>query len=306
MRARIAIPALAGTMAAGFFSLTTTAGAADLSIAAPAPVETVAPAQLMPNEAFFGGLGLGLGFLSVTDQSLYAQGVSHMYEGLVPYAYGAAGGTTYPPSGSDTTLSGFGQLGYYHQFQGTDWLWGAKLSYAYLGASSSADNVAVPQSGRYYGTTDGTVSGHVVVGSYETELNQQFALMPFIGRSFGRGYIYGGGGPSLSQTTTNLNNMVGLARMSGKTYDMTGPSDDFSSSDWVWGASLTLGGTYFLTRDWFIDASYAVNFTEGASGDFSSPFVRNAYGWQETGILSGNFSNTITTQTLSLTINRAF
>ncbi|MCX5480625.1 hypothetical protein OSH08_16605 [Kaistia geumhonensis] len=305
MRMRIAIPALAGTMAAGLSGLTA-ATAADLTITPPAPVEAAAPAQLMPNEAFFGGLGLGLGFLSVTDQSLYAQGVSHMYEGGVPYAYGAAGGTTYPPSGSDTTLSGFAQLGYYHQFQGTDWLWGAKLSYAYLGASSEADGVAVPQNGRYYGTTDGTVSGHVVVGSYETELNQQFALMPFIGRSFGRGFIYGGGGPSLSQTTTNLNNMVGLARMSGKTYDMTGPSDDFSSSDWVWGASLTLGGTYFLTRDWFIDASYAVNFTEGASGDFSAPFVRNAYGWQETGILSGDFSNTITTQTLSISINRAF
>jgi len=80
---RIVMPALAGTMAAGLSGLTA-AGAADLTAPAPAPMEAAAPAQLMPNEAFFGGLGLGLGFLSVTDQSLYAQGVSHMYEGGVP------------------------------------------------------------------------------------------------------------------------------------------------------------------------------------------------------------------------------
>ena len=279
----------------------TVARAADAAL--PVPAETAA--ALMPGHAFFGGVGLGLGYADFGDQRLYAQGVSVISQGGVPYAYGSAGGTTYPSGGSDTTLSPTAQLGYFQEFAGTDWLWGAKLAYTYLGAVSTADNVTVPQAGSFTGPTPASFTGNVLVRSYETRVNQQIALTPFIGRSFGRGFVYAGAGPSIAETETNLNGVFGFADINGAHYDITGQQENYSSSSWTYGATLTVGGTYFLTRNWFIDASYAVNFTQTSDGDFAGPFSTSASGFDDKGILSGNFSGGVTTQTVTMSINRA-
>lgn len=301
MTKRVAVPALAGWIAAcGLSGMG--AEAADLSAPVVPPAVTAA---LMPAQAFFGGIGVGIGYSDFTDQSLYAQGVSVISQGGVPYAYGSAGGTTYPGSGSDTSLTPTAQLGYYQTFSGTDWLWGAKLAYDYVGASASADHVTVPQAGSFTGPTPGSFTGNVLVRSYETKLTQQVALTPFIGHSFGRGFFYAGAGPSLAQAETNLNDVYGFADINGTHYDITGQSADYSSSSWVWGATLTAGGTYFITPRWFLDANYAVNFTQKSHGDFSSPFSTSAGGFDDKGILSGYFSGGVTTQTVTVSINRA-
>ncbi|MCX5516517.1 hypothetical protein C3941_18745 [Kaistia algarum] len=300
----ISSPALAGWFAIGVLA-SAQAQAADISPVTAPVGPVVAPASLVPDHAFFGGLGLGVGYSDFSDQSLYAQGVSVISQGGVPYAYGSAGGTTYPSSGSDTTLTPMAQLGYFQKFTGTDWLWGGKLAYSYLGAVSTADNVAVPQAGSFTGPSPASFTGNVVVRSYETKINQQIALTPFIGRSFGWGFLYAGAGPSISQTETNMNGVYGFADINGSHYDITGPAANYSSSDWVLGGTLTVGGTYFINRDWFLDASYAVNFTQKSEGDFSSPFSTSAAGFDDAGILSGNFSGGVTTQTVTISINRS-
>ena len=43
------------------------------------------------------------------------------------------------------------QAGYFSHFGNSQWLWGAKLSYNYLGAEATSENIAVPQDGGFTG-----------------------------------------------------------------------------------------------------------------------------------------------------------
>ncbi|MBB3930171.1 hypothetical protein GGR25_001210 [Kaistia hirudinis] len=304
MMKRIFAPTLAGTVAACLLA-GADARAADLSavIAPTGPI--AAPASLMPDHAFFGGVGLGVGYSDFTDQYLYAKGVSLISQGGVPYAYGSAGGSTTPNAGSDWTLTPTAQFGYFQELPGTGWVVGGKLAYSYLGASSTTDHVAVPQAGSFTGPSPASFTGNVLVRSFETKINQQIALTPFVGRAYSRGFVYFGAGPSIAQTETNLNDVYGFADINGTHYDITGQAANYSSSSWNWGGTLTAGGTYFITKDWFLDTSYAVNFTQKSHGEFASPFSTSAAGFDDKGILSGNFSGGVTTQTVTISINRA-
>jgi len=68
----------------------------------------------------------------------------------------------------------------------------------------------------------------------------QFALVPIIGRSFDRSYVYIGGGPTLSLTRGKFNSLVGFARIFGERADISGPPTDLSSSNWMWAARARL------------------------------------------------------------------
>ena len=80
--------------------------------------------------------------------------------------------------------------------------------------------------------------------------------IPFLGRSFGQSYVYAGGGPTLSQTRTRLNGLVGFALVDGGIVDQSGAPQDFSSSSWLVGGAAMVGVTYFLTPTWFLDLNY--------------------------------------------------
>ena len=81
------------------------------------------------------------------------------------------------------------QAGYFQRFGASDWLWGAKLSYNYLGTTSTNTNSIIPQFGSY--TTiehpaPVAFSGPAYVRASETSLLQEFDLIPFVGRAFGQ------------------------------------------------------------------------------------------------------------------------
>ena len=132
----------------------------------------------------------------------------------------------------------------------------------------------------------------------------QVDLIPFLGHAFGQSYVYAGGGPTLSQTRTRLNGLVGFALVDGGIVDQSGAPQDFSSSSWLVGGAAVVGVTYFLTPTWFLDLNYTYAMTEGHTANFASPFVDRSS--TSVGTLVGNSAWSAETQRVSLTINKAF
>jgi opacity protein-like surface antigen len=221
-------------------------------------------------------------------------------------AFGSAGGATDPRLDTQSTLAPAVQLGYFQHFANSRWLWGAKFSYSYPGATASRENVAIPQVGSYTSSTPDTFTGNVVVRDYKTSIGHQLALMPFFGRSFDKGFAYFGAGPTVTQSKTSLNDVIGFADINGGHVNITGTPSNFSSSPWLFGAQAMVGATYFFAPSWFLDFSYAYGIAKGQKVNFSTPFASSTDGYDDIGILSGHYSGSVITQSLTISINKAF
>ena len=289
---------------------TASADAADLSQPtpdAPPPGPSMSTGSIVPNSAFFLGLGASANWTHFTDQHVYAIGTSNVYSDGLLVASGSAQGPTRIPMNDRFAFAPSFQGGYFQRFGASDWLWGAKLSYNYLGATSTNTNSIIPQFGSYT-TIDHPApvpfSGPAYVRASETSLLQEIDLVPFLGRAFGQSYVYAGGGPTLSQTRTRLNGLVGFALVDGAIMDQSGAPQDFSSSSWLIGGAAVVGVTYFFTPTWFLDLNYTYAFTQGHTSTFASPFIDHSS--TSVGTLVGNSAWTAQTQRIGLTINKAF
>jgi hypothetical protein len=280
------------------------AGAGDLPLKATA-VHAM-PASLVPQSAFFAGLGGSVNSLGYEEQNIYAQGVSNIYLNGTQVAYGSAGGPATPSLDSKTSFAPTAQAGYFQHFGGSAWLWGAKASYSYLNANSNQRNLVVPQVGSFTSATPDTFTGNVLVGAYQSGISQQINFIPFVGHSFERSMVYLGVGPSLSQVKTSLTNVIGFAAINNSHVNITGAGANFASTQWVLGAAATIGGTYYIDRSWFIDANYTYGITKTQTTAFTGPFASATDGYTDTGILSGNYTGRIVTQAVAVSINKAF
>jgi opacity protein-like surface antigen len=282
------------------------AGGAEPLLAQSSFRAAAATGSYVPTSAFYVGVGAGFNSTNFSNQNIFAQGVSNIYQNGIQVASGQAGGPTDPTLNSQTGFSPTVQAGYYQHFSGSDWLWGAKISYTSLGITSTDQNVVVPQVGSFTSATPDTFTGNVVVRSFQNTINHQLTFIPFVGRSFERSFFYIGAGPSLSQTKTRLNGVIGFADLSGQHANITGTPSDFSSTQWSLGGAATFGMTYFLDRSWFVDASYTYVMSENRTENFSAPFASSSLGYDDTGILSGNYSGRVITQSVQVSINKAF
>jgi opacity protein-like surface antigen len=260
----------------------------------------------VPDSAFFIGLGASANHTQFNNQDIYATGLSNVYDSNTG-AYissGSAGGPAVDLSmDSDSKFSPSLQVGYFKHFENSKWLWGGKFTYDYLSTSSKTAPFLIPQFGAY-GTTSFT--GNAVVRSFETDVKHHMSLVPYIGRSFKSGYIYAGAGPTASQINTKITDLVGFADLKGNRTDISGQPTNFSGSDWVYGGTATLGGTYFLSSSWFLDFSYNYSVTKSHTIDYSAPFTNPGTPYTYTGSLIGSTTGSITTQSAALSINRAF
>ena len=263
--------------------------------------------SVVPNSAFFLGLGASANWTDFTDQHVYAIGTSKVYSDGLLVASGSAQGPTRIPMESKFAFAPSFQGGYFQRFGASDWLWGAKFTYNYLGATSTNTNSIIPQFGTYTTIENPTpvpFSGPAYVHASKTSLTQEFDFVPFLGHAFGQSYLYAGAGPTLSQTRTQLNGLVGFALVDGGIVDQSGAPQDFSKSSWLVGGAATIGATYFFTPTWFVDLNYTYAFTQGHTSSFASPFVDHSS--TSVGTLVGNSAWTAQTQRVGLTINKAF
>ena len=272
-------------------------------------------ASRVPDAAFFIGLGGSYNAVSFTNQNVFAQGVSTVFMNGMPAATGSAGGPGDLHFATESTIAPVAQGGYFQHFANSHWLWGTKFSYSYLGATAAEHDVLIPQVGSFTTTTStalgpaGTTTGftgNVFIKSYEVSINHQMTLTPFIGHSFEKSFLYLGGGPNLSQTKTDLKGDIGFANILGTRSDITGKPASFSSSDWVFGGTAVAGVCYFFSPSWFLDFSYNFDITSTPSSKFAGPFFGVSQVFTDTGILSGNYSGSVITHSLSISINRAF
>ena len=285
--------------------------AAALGAPAAARAQGDAPAPLVPASAFYVGLGGGYNSVSFGTQSAYMAGTADAYLGGYLIQSGAAAGPASIAMNAQSAFAPAVQAGYFQHFESSDWLWGAKLAYAYLGTTSTVSPALVPQSGAFTYTHSGITvpfTGNVVVSSYQTLLNHQFAAMPLLGYAFDRSTVYFGAGPTLSQMQTKLNRVVGFADIYGQRTDISGAPVNFAGSGWVVGGAFALGGTYFLDSSWFLDASYGFAMTRSLNASYFSAFTNPNLnlGATASGTLSGSSSGNATTQGVTVSINKAF
>jgi len=293
--------------------LSTFAGLALLAapLAGPAAAQSwMMPAET-PRQAFFAGLGLGIQAVDFGHQSLYAIGTSR------DYANGAlvSAGSVWGPGSADpsTPVSAAPEvrLGYYRHFGTGPWLWGFRVSYSDLLAEATQYDVGIPQGGVivYAGSQSyEPFTGTAVVQSYRVQADSRFGAMPFLGHDLGPGFVYLGLGGTMTHATTELNGLVGYATINGQNVNVSGAPQDFQSSGWVLGAGATLGGTYFVTRNWFLDIAYSFTETAAQVGRYVSSFTNTTTnpGVTTTGALYGQSSERIITHGITITLNRAF
>jgi opacity protein-like surface antigen len=262
-----------------------------------------------PRSGFFVGAGASYSAGNFGSQSVYNKGISNVFENGVHVAAGEADGPPVLPFlDSHSNFAPVLQAGYFRHFGGSDWLWGAKFSYSYLGMSSSTQNLVIPQFGTSTNAAVSTFTGYSVTSSYSVSIDHQMTALALLGRSFDKGFVYMGGGPSLSRIKSTLQDVVGYATINGTLTNISGAPQTVSSTDWRFGLAATAGLTYFLTPEWFLDLSYLFVAPNSRTIFVSSPFDNPGNGTLAfSGTLIGTFTaNVKNTQALSLSINKAF
>ena len=268
----------------------------------------LAAAGEMPDSAFHIGLGGSASSVNFNAPSVSALGISDVYNTSSGQliSSGSAGG---PPVNADldsaNKLAPSVQAGYFSKFAGSTYLWGAKFAYTYVDASSSSQAFLVPQYGSFGATP---FTGNALIRSYQTSLRQQVNFLPYLGKAFADGYAYIGAGPTYSKINTKANGVIGFADINGQRSDISGAPQSFSANNWVWGWQASLGGSYFIDKEWFVDVNYTYGVTNGYSADLSGPFtnVSAASGRTYTGSLIGSGASHLTTNAVAFSINRAF
>jgi hypothetical protein len=122
---------------------TLSAFAADL---ASRPMNPPPPDSLVPQSAFFVGLGRGWDSANFGNQNVFGRGTSFTPPtgGHVTPQIGTAAGSTGLDLDTQTALAPTVQAGYFQHFAGNPWMWGGKLSYSYLNIGSARDGLLIP------------------------------------------------------------------------------------------------------------------------------------------------------------------
>ena len=271
----------------------------------------MSPPSLVPASGFFIGLGGSYNSVNFGTQDVYAVGTSNVFQAGVLTSFGSAAGPASIYMSPESNLGFTVQGGYFQKFSNSDFLWGAKFAYSYLGTSAAVRNALLPQAGSFTTVSTGLVTpftGNAVVQSYQTKIIQQLAFIPFIGQSFERSFVYLGAGPTLSETRTDLKGVIGFADLNGTRTDVSGTPIDLSSSSWVYGGAAMIGATYFFAPSVFLDVSYTFAMTANHTSDYFSPFTNpnGTGGSTVVGTLVGSTAQQVTTQSVTVTLNKAF
>lgn len=265
----------------------------------------------VPNSGIFVGLGGSYNSVKL-DQNLFASGVSNVYSGSTLVAYGQAGGPANPFHNTQTTFAPEAQVGYFRHFTDSNWLWGAKFFYEYLGITTTHNNILAPQVGSFTNTnvapaaSNTSFTGNVVIQSSQTNVTNELALMPFVGHSITHGFVYFGAGPVVFDTQSDLYQATGYADINGTHADITGTADNFFNSKWVWGGGAQIGMTYFLAHACFLDLNYLYAVTKRFTINNTAPFSSETEGFTDTGTLFVSNSQRETVQAVTVSINKIF
>lgn len=269
--------------------------------------------SLVPQSAFFVGLGGEWNTVNFGQQNVYGRGTSYSPPtGGNSAQIGSAAGSTDLQLNAQSALAPVIQAGYFQHFFDTAWIGGGKFSWSYLGIGSAQSALQIPQAGGF--TQDGTYTpftGNYLVQSYRQTMKQQFSLIPFAGRSFDRSYLYLGVGPTTVQTKTLIDNITGYESIEVVPTTPTGIGlgQKYSTIQWLVGGVATLGVTYFIDPKWFVDINYTYGMTGTQTGQWGGPWTDTDVQRSNvirTGTNTGTSSGNVTTQAIAISINMVF
>ena len=266
--------------------------------------------SLVPQSALFGGLGVSGASVNFAHQHIYAGGTTWQPGPIIGWG---AGSTDFMLNSSSAPVP-FIQAGYFKHFFGRPWLWGGKISYSYVNVSADR-NLLIPQTGGVTATAGGVTTtepfaGNYTVQTYRQTNNHQISLIPLIGRSFEKSYLYLGGGPTFSQTKMSIVNMASpIAFVGGVPISPTGVGNgsNYSTNQWLFGSVAMVGATYFINPTWFVDISYSYSMTGTKTSSWGGPWSDTLPdGSTRIGNNAGISSGSVNTQAFSVSINAAF
>ena len=270
----------------------------------------VAQSPVVPRTSFYVGLGGSYNSIDWGTQDVFAKGTSQTFQNGTLSATGIAAGPGTVDMPTESQFAPSVQAGYFRHFANGPWLWGARFSYSYLNTKSTVENVTVPQVGTFTEVATNKTTqfiGVAVAKSYQTRLQHQLQLIPFIGHSFEKGFVYLGVGPTWSRTQTNIKSLIGFAELNGTPTDVSGAPQDFSGAGWVFGGAGTVGGTYFLDHSWFLNIAYTYAWTKDQKFNYFSSFTNSGNGNESfAGTLTGSSSGKVSAQGVTVSINVAF
>lgn len=268
----------------------------------------------VPRSLFFVGAGAGLAVVGSGEQSVSNTGISNVFDGGMLLSTGTATGPPVTPTlGTKSDFVPLVQLGYYQHFSDSDWLWGVKYSYSYLGLGTTLakDNLIIPQMGTSTGAALPTFEGFSVTRSYDVFIDHQMALVPFVGRSFKNSFVYAGAGPSLSRVGAGLHDVVGFANFTGGPLtglvDVSGRPQSDAQTQWAFGIAASVGVTYFLTPSCFLDVGYTFSNPFPHKFHVEGPFQNDAFSpIVLTGTLIGDYTAKVNTHSITVSLNVGF
>lgn len=262
--------------------------------------------SLVPASGFYLGLGFNTNSTQFNDQDVTATGTSVVTDsdGNTVNSGTAGGPAVEIDMNTENGLSPSIQAGYFKKFENSSYLWGAKFSYSYLGDNTSTnDLIRIPQFGQFDGEP---FTGNAIARSYQKTIKHQVSFIPYIGKAFERSTVYLGAGPTLSQVETKINNLVGFADIDGNRTDISGAPQNFSDKEWVIGATVMFGGTYYLDESFFLDFNYSYSMTKDKTSNYYSTFNNVRSPNTLTGELIGDSTGTATVQSVGISINKLF
>lgn len=257
-------------------------------------------------------IGLGGSYNSVNlNQNTDISAVSNVYLGHNRLATGSSGGAANPFDNTQNAFAPVAQLGYFHNTADNKWLVGGKFIYQYMGSINFDNNVSGFQTRSYTTILGGDFyTGRMRDASAQVKVNNQVALLAFIGHSFmQKGFVYFGIGPTLLDSKTALNNVSSYVDINGNQGDVTGTPLNFSSSKWMWGGAAQIGATYYLDPTWFVDLNYTYALTAHYVTNYSSTFSTTTVissRYENIGTVNARVNQQITSQAIMLTINKRF
>jgi hypothetical protein len=134
---------------------------------------------------------------------------------------------------------------------------------------------------------------------------KQFALIPTIGRSFGKVTLYAGSGHALFDVETKFINVVGFAVIGGTLVNVTGEPVSFSNDNRVWGGAAQARPMPIGPR-WFLDLAFTFARSEEFKINNSASFSNSNGPLTSSGVAFLNTREQITNQSVVLTLNRQF
>lgn len=311
----LALPLLTMAESAEFNSGLTTE--LNNALSASPVLTTTGSIEVPPKPKRNGGFYIGLGgsYNSVAlDQYLNVNGDFNVVSLDALIASGSTGGSIPPFHNTQTTFSPLGQIGYFHHFSTSDWLWNMKFLYQYLGVTAAQNNIVapVPTALDPEGGAIETISEQIVVGSVQTNINNELLLLVSLGHSWKKSTVYLGAGPLLLSIESNGYNITSNVDSStaSPALNSRGLPNSFYNNQWLWGGAGQLGIAYNFRPTMFLDLNYTYAITAKYQWDRSVSSNNVATSGEISTFSSGNVnvnaSDRITIQSLGASLNWVF